>query len=259
MIGIENVKLDDYKDWKKIEVEILRDKNGNCICIGCREIINNDISAFPVLSITNKIYQLIRYETIELINNLKIIGNINVIYAINSLSEEYKLIKYTEKAENTLIEKVNKYPMERVLKRLKNGELIDAIVIDGKNVCYESKLEQIAISVGEYIYYSDNLEKAILKSSCMSKKVDDYFKLDKYSEMEKIDIEKELERNDIEVFFTIAEAIRKEISVEKICQITKIDKLFVGSIYKIIKLENELSLNYLTFKLVEKAMQVRTV
>ena len=58
--------------------------------------------------------------------------------------------------------------------------------------------------------------------------------------LEKNDIEEKLRLVDNERLFVIAEAIRKEISVERISELTTIDRFFIGAIYKLIKMEKEL-------------------
>ena len=93
-------------------------------------------------------------------------------------------------------------------------------------------------------------------ASCESRELNECFRLDDLIEKEKDEIENLLKDNDSNIFFVIAEAIRKEVSVEKICSITKIDKFYVGSVYKIVKVENELALNYLDSKLVMKALNI---
>ena len=84
----------------------------------------------------------------------------------------------------------------------------------------------------------------------------EYLKLDYLSEFEKSEIEERLRIVDNERLFVIAEAIRKEISVERICEITKIDRFFVGVIYKLVKMEKELELNQMNSKMLEKAKKL---
>ena len=256
LIEIETFKEDDYKDWKKVEIEILRDRNGNCLCIGSREFINDNISVFPVLTIPNKTYQLLRQDCFKIATTLRVVGNINIKYVVEPEKFEYKLVNYTVREDNTLIESATNYPMLDVRKYILQGTVIDEIMINGKNMCYEPIFEKVVIEINGYMITANNLEEGIIKSSCLDAGIGDCFWLEDLVDLEKRDLREKLKENDSKVFLVIAEAIRKEMAVEKICEITKIDKYFVGSVYKIIKTEKELELNYINDKLVEKAMNL---
>ena len=248
----------DFVNWKKIEIEIVRDRDGNSICIGTREFINKEISVFPLLTIPNKTFQLIRMEAMKVLADLKKVGRLVLKYAINPITFEFKLLKYSEILENTLIEKATRYPMDKVIDKVASNELLYNIIIDGNNMCYEPVLEDVIIDINNtFMVFGKNLEECIIKASCNSKELGDYFRLQELIDLEKEDLEHKLKiNNNAEVFFVIAEAIRKEVSVEKICEITKIDRYFVGSIYKIVKIEKELTLNYMNYKLIARAMNV---
>ncbi len=256
VINLETFDEQDYEEWKKVEIEILRDINGNCICIGSREFINENISVLPILTIPNKPYQMIRAEAIKNANILKSIGNINFKFAVNHTTFEFKLLSYDINSKKTLIQKVTKYPMEQVVFNLLAGKVLNEIRIDGNNCCYEPILKEVSVDINDITISSKNIESAIIKTSCINMKLDEYFRLERLIEFEKQDLEVELKNNNSEIFLVIAEAIRKEMSVERICEITKIDKYFIGSVYKIIKIEKELSLNYMSYKLLSKAMNI---
>ena len=256
LIEIESFNEEELLNWKKIEIELLRDKNGNCLCIGSREFINDFISVFPVLTIPNKVYQILRKDAFKIATEIKAVGNINLKYAVNPENFDYKLTEYNLRYDNTLIESASDYPMDEVKKELLLGKVIDEITVKGNNMCYEPVFEKVVIENNGHIIESNNLEEGIIKSSCLDAGVGDCFWLEDLVDLDNRDLKEKLKENDSKIFFVIAEAIRKEIAVEKICEITKIDKYFVGSVYKIIKTEKELELNYLNEKLIEKAMKI---
>lgn len=74
--------------------------------------------------------------------------------------------------------------------------------------------------------------------------------------LEKEEILEKLKDVDNDRIFVIAEAIRREISVEKIHEITTIDRFFIGVIYKIVRMENELSINEMNSRLLLKAKKL---
>ena len=252
---IETFDENDYLGWKKIEIEILRDRNGNCICIGSREFINKYISVIPVLTIPNRIFQFLRTEAIKISEQIKHVGSLNLEFAINLPEFDYRLLKFVCNSKDTLIEEASEYPMNKILDRVLIGELLDNIEEDGTYAYQEPILREILYSInGKYNVKANNLEKCIIKANCMSKDLGDYFIQEDLMDKEKDYIEAEMSKNNEEVFIVGAEAIRREMSVEKVCELTKIDKYFIGSIYKIIKVERELTLNYLNYRLIQKAL-----
>lgn len=74
--------------------------------------------------------------------------------------------------------------------------------------------------------------------------------------LEKEEILQKLKDVDNDRIFVIAEAIRREISVEQIHEITTIDRFFIGSIYKIVRMENELMFSEINSKMLLKAKKL---
>ena len=111
-------------------------------------------------------------------------------------------------------------------------------------------------ATGEVMSIATNLEAGLMKAIRSLEENVEYLKLDKLTEFEKSEVEERLRVVDNERLFVIAEAIRKEIAVERICEITKIDRLFVGVIYKLVKMEKELELNQMNSKMLEKAKKL---
>ena len=101
-----------------------------------------------------------------------------------------------------------------------------------------------------------NLEAGLMKAIRSLEENVEYLSLDKLKDLEKSELEEILKNVDNERIFAIAEAIRKEISVERIHEITKIDRFFIGIIYKLVKMERELELNQMNSKMLEKAKRL---
>jgi len=74
--------------------------------------------------------------------------------------------------------------------------------------------------------------------------------------LEKEEILQKLKDVDNDRIFVIAEAIRREISVEQIHEITTIDRFFIGAIYKIVRMENELMFSEINSKMLLKAKKL---
>lgn len=74
--------------------------------------------------------------------------------------------------------------------------------------------------------------------------------------LEKEEILQKLKDVDNDRIFVIAEAIRREISVEQIHEITTIDRFFIGAVYKIVRMENELMFSEINSKMLLKAKKL---
>lgn len=101
-----------------------------------------------------------------------------------------------------------------------------------------------------------NLEAALMKGVRSLEENVDCFRLDKLRDYTKEEIEERLKKVDNERLFVIAEAIRREISVDRIHEITTIDRFFIGAMYKIIRMEKELELNQMNSRMLLKAKKI---
>ena len=273
--------------WKEIEYEVMRDRKGNCITICSMENIDpvgihtgDSIVVAPAQTLSDKEYQMLRTSAIKIISALKIEGGCNVQFALNPNSFEYAVIEVNPRVSRSsaLASKATGYPIAKVASKIALGLTLDEIKneVTGKTyACFEPVIDYAVVKIpkwpfkkfltasrvlgtqmkatGEVMAIAPCLEAGIMKAIRSLEENVEYLKLDRLEELEKEDLEKELEKVDNERIFVIAEAIRKEISVEKIHEITKIDKFFIGIIYKLVKMENELKLNQMSPQMLLKA------
>ena len=268
--------------WKEIEYEVMRDRKGNCITICSMENIDpvgihtgDSIVVAPAQTLSDKEYQMLRTSAIKIISALKIEGGCNVQFALNPNSFEYAVIEVNPRVSRSsaLASKATGYPIAKVASKIALGLTLDEIKneVTGKTyACFEPVIDYAVVKIpkwpfkkfltasrvlgtqmkatGEVMAIAPCLEAGIMKAIRSLEENVEYLKLDRLEELEK-----ELEKVDNERIFVIAEAIRKEISVEKIHEITKIDKFFIGIIYKLVKMENELKLNQMSPQMLLKA------
>ena len=273
--------------WKEIEYEVMRDKKGNCITICNMENIDpvgihtgDSIVVAPSQTLADKEYQMLRTSAIKIISALKIEGGCNVQFALNPNSFEYAVIEVNPRVSRSsaLASKATGYPIAKVATKIAVGYTLDEIrnEVTGKTyACFEPVLDYAVVKIpkwpfkkfltasrilgtqmkatGEVMAIAPTLEAGIMKAVRSLEENVDYLRLNRLETLEKSEIEEELKHVDNERIFVIAEAIRKEISVERIHEITKIDKFFIGIIYKLVKMERELELNQMTPKMIERA------
>ena len=276
--------------WKEIEYEVVRDKNGTCITVCNMENIDpvgvhtgDSIVVAPSQTLSNKEYQMLRTSAIKIISALKIEGGCNVQFALNPNSFEYAVIEVNPRVSRSsaLASKATGYPIAKVATKIAIGYTLDEIKneVTGKTyACFEPVLDYVVVKIpkwpfkkfltanrdlgtqmkatGEIMSIAPNLEAAIMKGVRSLEENVDSLILDKLKEFTKEEIEEKLKKVDNERLFVIAEAIRREISVEKIHEITTVDKFFIGTVYKIVKMEKELELNQMNSKMLLKAKKM---
>ena len=111
-------------------------------------------------------------------------------------------------------------------------------------------------ATGEVMAIAPNLEAGLMKAIRSLEENMDSFMMPGLQNLEKEEILEKLKDVDNDRIFVIAEAIRREISVEQIHEITTIDRFFIGTIYKIVRMENELMINEMNPRLLLRAKKL---
>ena len=111
-------------------------------------------------------------------------------------------------------------------------------------------------ATGEVMAIAPNLEAGLMKAIRSLEENMDSFMMPGLQNLEKEEILEKLKDVDNDRIFVIAEAIRREISVEQIHEITTIDRFFIGTIYKIVRMENELMINDMNPRLLLRAKKL---
>lgn len=276
--------------WKEIEYEVIRDCRGNCIAVCNMENIDpvgvhtgDSIVVAPSQTLSEKECQMLRTSSMKIISALKIEGGCNVQFALNPTSFEYAVIEVNPRVSRSsaLASKATGYPIAKVATKIAVGYSLDEIKneVTGKTyACFEPVLDYVVVKIpkwpfkkfltanrnlgtqmkatGEVMAIAPTLEAGLMKAIRSLEENIDSLILEYLKEYTKEEIEDRLKRVDNERIFVIAEAIRRDISVDKIHQITTVDRFFIGIIYKIVRMEKELSLNQMNTKMLEKAKKI---
>ncbi len=273
--------------WKEIEYEVMRDGKGNCITICNMENIDpvgvhtgDSIVVAPSQTLANKEYQMLRTSAIKIISSLKIEGGCNVQFALNPNSFEYAVIEVNPRVSRSsaLASKATGYPIAKVATKIAIGYSLDEIInsVTGKTyACFEPVLDYVVVKIpkwpfkkfltasrdlgtqmkatGEVMAIAPNLEAGIMKAVRSLEENLDSLILPKLKEFTREEIEEKLKKVDNERIFVIAEALRRDISVEEIHNITTVDKFFIGIVSKIVNMEKDLQTKELNANLIRKA------
>jgi carbamoyl-phosphate synthase large subunit len=273
--------------WKEIEYEVMRDKKGNCITVCNMENIDpvgihtgDSIVVAPSQTLCDKEYQMLRTSALKIINALKIEGGCNVQFALNPNSFEYAVIEVNPRVSRSsaLASKATGYPIAKVATKIAIGYGLDEIknAITGKTyACFEPTLDYVVVkipkwpfdkfvkakkilgtqmkSTGEVMAISTSLEGGLMKAIRAIDLGMYNIELESLKKLNDSEIEEKLYIPDTDRLFVIAEALRRNISLDKINDITKIDKFFINKINNLIKLEEELKVKKINKTLLLKA------
>ncbi len=276
--------------WKEIEYEVMRDKNGSCITICNMENIDpvgvhtgDSIVVAPSQTLADKEYQMLRTSAIKIISALKIEGGCNVQFALNPNSFEYAVIEVNPRVSRSsaLASKATGYPIAKVTAKIAIGYTLDEIknAVTGKTyACFEPVLDYVIVKIpkwpfkkfltasrelgtqmkatGEVMAIAPSIEQALMKAIRSLEENVDSLILPKLQNLSDEEILQDLKRVDNERIWVIAEAIRRGISVDKIHEITTIDKFFINKVQRIVRIEKRLKTEELTEELLTTAKKM---
>jgi carbamoyl-phosphate synthase large subunit len=263
---------ESLKGWKEVEYEVVRDKYDNCITVCNMENFDplgihtgESIVVAPSQTLTNSEYHKLRELSIRIIRHIGIVGECNVQYALSPDSEDYRVIEVNARLSRSsaLASKATGYPLAFVAAKLGIGYGLHELknsVTKNTTAFFEPALDYVVCkiprwdlnkfkgvshligssmkSVGEVMAIGRSFEEVIQKALRMIGQG-----MHGFTGNLKLgfgDIEKELaEPTDMRIF-VIAEALEKGISVDRIYELTKIDKWFLYKLKNIIDIKNEL-------------------
>ena len=261
------------KGWKEIEYEVVRDRFDNCITVCNMENFDplgihtgESIVVAPSQTLTNYEYNLLRELSIRIVRHIGIVGECNVQFAFDPLSEEYRVIEVNARLSRSsaLASKATGYPLAFIAAKLGLGyalyELKNSIT-KTTPAFFEPALDYVVCkiprwdlskfhgvsreigssmkSVGEVMAIGRTFEEAIQKGLRMIGQGAHGFTANKEIPVENID--RALREPTDNRIFVISKAFLKGYTVSQIHDLTKIDKWFLDKLYNIIRTSTELS------------------
>lgn len=260
--------------WKEIEFEVMRDGAGNCITVCSMENVDpvgvhtgDSIVVAPAQTLTDHEYQMLRKAAIDIIDSIEIKGGCNVQFALDPNSFNYAVIEINPRVSRSsaLASKATGYPIAKVAAKIALGYNLDEIknAVTGKTfACFEPTIDYVVLkfprwpfdkffgakrtlgtkmmATGEVMSIGKSFEAALLKG-VRSLEIGQYGLERKSSSQRSLDeLKKRVQVPDDERLFDLAEMLRRNYRVEKVCQITGMDPFFVNKINNLVQLEEEL-------------------
>ncbi len=126
--------------WKEYEMEVVRDKNDNCIIICSIENVDpmgvhtgDSITIAPALTLTDKEYQIMRDASIAVLREIGVeTGGSNVQFAVNPADGRLVVIEMNPRVSRSsaLASKATGFPIAKVAAKLAVGYTLDEIAND---------------------------------------------------------------------------------------------------------------------------------
>ena len=253
------------KGWKEIEYEVVRDRYDNCITVCNMENFDplgihtgESIVIAPSQTLTNSEYHKLRALSIRIIRHIGIVGECNVQYAFDPESEDYRVIEVNARLSRSsaLASKATGYPLAFVAAKLGLGyglfELknsvtkttsaffepaLDYVVCKiprwdlGKFRGVDRELGSSMKSVGEVMAIGRTFEEAIQKGVRMIGQGTHGFV--EIKELQIDDIDAALHEPTDKRIFIISKAMQQGYTIDRIHELTKIDKWFLQKLQNI--------------------------
>ena len=260
------------KGWKEIEYEVVRDRYYNCITVCNMENFDplgihtgESIVVAPSQTLSNADYHKLRALAIKIIRHIGIVGECNVQYAYDPSSMDYRVIEVNARLSRSsaLASKATGYPLAFVAAKLGLGfglfdlknsvtkvtsaffePALDYIVCKiprwdlGKFHGVKREIGSSMKSVGEVMAIGRTFEEVIQKGLRMIGQGKHGFI--ENSPMRIANIENALKEPTDSRIFVIESAFRKGYDVDKIHELTKIDKWFLCKLRNLYNTATEL-------------------
>jgi carbamoyl-phosphate synthase large subunit len=260
------------KGWKEIEYEVVRDRYDNCITVCNMENFDplgihtgESIVVAPSQTLNNTEYHKLRRLAIRIIRHVGIVGECNVQYALDPLSEDYVVIEVNARLSRSsaLASKATGYPLAFVAAKLGLGYGLHELknsVTKSTTACFEPALDYVVCkiprwdlgkfkgvsrelgssmkSVGEIMAIGRNFEECLQKGLRMIGQGMHGFVANKALATD--DLDEALSHPTDKRIFQLAQALKQGYTVDRIFELTKIDRWFLHKLENIIRIDNRL-------------------
>src|SRR5690554_1136506 len=254
---------ESLKGWKEIEFEVIRDKNDHCFTVVPMENFDplgihtgESIVVAPIITLTREQVDMLEDVARRVVRHIGIVGECNIQYGFNAETNDYRIIEINARLSRSsaLASKASGYPLAFVATKLALGYTLDQIGEMGTpNSAYlPPKVEHMIVkiprwdlnkfygvsheigssmkSVGEIMSVGQSFEEVIQKGLRMIGQGMHGFVGNR--ELTFDNLEEALSKPTDLRIFAIADAMEKGVTVERIEELTKIDRWFLE------KLEN---------------------
>ncbi|HXX51301.1 MAG TPA: carbamoyl-phosphate synthase large subunit [Xanthobacteraceae bacterium] len=168
--------------WKEFEMEVVRDKNDNCIIVCSIENVDpmgvhtgDSITIAPALTLTDKEFQIMRDASIAVLREIGVeTGGSNVQFAVNPTDGRLVVIEMNPRVSRSsaLASKATGFPIAKVAAKLAVGYTLDEIANDitggATPASFEPTIDYIVTKVPRFAFEKFPGAEPVLTTSMKS-------------------------------------------------------------------------------------------
>ncbi|CDZ77984.1 Carbamoyl-phosphate synthase large chain [Legionella massiliensis] len=261
--------------WKEFELEVVRDKNDNCIVVCGVENFDplgihtgDSITVAPIQTLTDVEYQAMRTAAFAVLRAVGVdTGGSNVQFAVNPQTGRMVVIEMNPRVSRSsaLVSKATGFPIAKIAAKLAVGytldELRNEITAGALPSSFEPSIDYTVVkiprfhdekfnaqnlargpqmrSVGEVMAigstFTESLQHAILSLEINATG------LDSLPELSDEELKSQLKRHTSTHLWSIAESFRRGFSIEEVHAASFIDPWFLEQVNSLVKAEQRLN------------------
>jgi carbamoyl-phosphate synthase large subunit len=265
--------------WKEFELEVMRDKKDNAVIVCSIENLDpmgvhtgDSITVAPAQTLTDKEYQRMRDASLKVMRVIGVeTGGSNVQWALNPENGKMIIIEMNPRVSRSsaLASKATGFPIAKFAAKLAVGYTLDEIQNDITRetpACFEPAIDYVVTKIPRFAFEkfptADSTLNTQMKSVGEAMSIGKTFKMSLQKALRSLEIsrygfgadgkdapyeaktdqeiESELIRpNAVRVFY-IHEAFKRDWSIEKINDLTKIDVWFLRHMHELTAFEDEI-------------------
>ncbi len=265
--------------WKEYEMEVMRDRNDNCVIVCSIENVDqmgvhtgDSVTVAPAQTLTDREYQIMRDASIAVLREIGIeTGGSNVQFSLNPKNGRMIVIEMNPRVSRSsaLASKATGFPIAKIAAKLAIGYTLDELrndITEKSAACFEPSIDYVVTkmprftfekfaaadttlttqmkSVGEAMAIGKTFKQSFQKA-CRSMETNRYgFGADgkdgKYEDADDELVAAELRRPNAERFYYVRAAFKRGWSIEKVTELTTMDPWFIREFAELVAYEDEI-------------------
>jgi len=258
--------------WKEFEMEVMRDRNDNCVIVCSIENVDpmgihtgDSITVAPAVTLTDREYQVLRDASFDIMREIGVeTGGSNVQFAVNPADGRVVVIEMNPRVSRSsaLASKATGFPIAKIAAKLATGYTLDEIPNDITRVtpaCFEPSIDYTVVKVPRWAFEKfpgtdatlTTRMKSVGEAMAMGRTFAEAFGKawrslengraglgsDGKDVFDEAHFDERLAIPNEHRMFYVAEALRRGRTVDDIAEITKIDPWFLEQIRGTVEVE----------------------
>jgi len=266
--------------WKEYEMEVVRDKNDNCIIICSIENFDpmgihtgDSITVAPAQTLTDKEFQIMRDASLAVLRKVGVeTGGSNVQFSVNPVDGRMTIIEMNPRVSRSsaLASKATGFPIAKVAAKLAVGYTLDELSNDitggATPTSFEPTIDYVVTKVPRFTFekfpqaenrlttqmksvgevmaigrsFQESLQKALRGLEIGVDGLTEILPENMSEDDLKTTLRQELQQPGADRIWYLADAFRHGVGYERIQELTQIDPWFLVQVEEIVNIENDL-------------------